>query len=315
MNLYIIGNGFDLFNNMQTNYDDFREYLRINYFSFLEEFEKLYLITNTEGEQIKEWKDLEEILSKWEIYDIENDVNNNICDIEDLEGGYSEGTLIPTSIQYYEDFFDNLNNYFYQWINLVNKNYKNYKNKKLFKKVKKYFQINSNEDLFFSFNYTKMLEKNYKIKSNNICYIHGIYDDESSIILGCNKEKHVKYSYTKFSNIDRNNYIEEQTNQITDGINNTISKKVLKDNKRQIELNNDFFNKIKVSRIKEIVIIGHSINEIDLAYFEEINKLQNNINWKIYYYNEKTDLPRMKKNLQTLNINQDRIHYKNLPKL
>lgn len=63
MNLYIIGNGFDLFHNMKTRFEDFRDFLSDKDFTLLSEFETFYSITNNEGYLIKEWNNLEEILS------------------------------------------------------------------------------------------------------------------------------------------------------------------------------------------------------------------------------------------------------------
>ena len=202
MNLYIIGNGFDLFHNMKTKFEDFRDFLSNKDLSFFEEFENLFWITNSKIDfgrfnsnhnskeiQIKEWRDLEEILGKWEIEDIEYSIETEIQDIEELDGGYCEGIELPTSGKYYNDFFDIFHNYFYQWINQNNNNFKNYD---LCKKINNKFIFNTEKDLFFSFNYTKILENFYKIKQRNICHIHGTCNDESSIILGCHKNEHVK---------------------------------------------------------------------------------------------------------------------------
>ena len=41
-----------------------------------------------------------------------------------------------------------------------------------------------------------------------------------------------------------------------------------------------------LSDIDEIVVIGHSINEIDLPYFVEIAKNSPNANWAVCYYHQ-----------------------------
>lgn len=204
---------------------------------------------------------------------------------------------------------------FYQWINQENNNYNN---KKFCKRVKKHFKFNSKEDLFFSFNYTTILEKYYKIEPNNICHIHGICEDDSSIIYGANKNKHTKYSYKKYSQdlskISQKQYLEIQANKLTEGINETISSKVLKDCHHQLDQNKEFFHSISKAQIEEIIIIGHSINEIDLDYYKEIHKFANAAVWKIYYHNIK-NIPLMINRLQKIGIDKDKIIKIELPNL
>jgi len=325
MNLYIIGNGFDLFHNMKTKFEDFRDFLSNKDLPFFEEFENLFWITNSKIDferfnsnhfsneiQIKEWKNLEEILGNWEIEDIEYSIATEIQDIEELDGGFCEGIKLPTSGKYYNDFFDTFHNYFYQWINQNNNNFKNYD---LCEKINNKFKFNIEKDLFFSFNYTKILENFYNIKQKNICHIHGICNDESSIILGCHKNEHVKYNYEDDGNyLNRNQFLEKYKKKLTATINETISSKVLKNYQQQLDENKDFFCKIKKSHIKEIIVIGHSVNEIDLNYYKEIHKLAKNADWKIYFFNEENILL-ITERLKNIGINKENIKYRELPKL
>lgn len=79
-----------------------------------------------------------------------------------------------------------------------------------------------------------------------------------------------------------------------------------------IENNNDYFKSL--SDIKEIHIIGHSLNEIDLPYFKEIvNNVPNNVEWYLFF-KDKDDYwknMKVKRNvLQSIGIDFRRISFK-----
>ena len=56
-----------------------------------------------------------------------------------------------------------------------------------------------------------------------------------------------------------------------------------KDTGKNIGDNIDFFNSL--SNISEIIVLGHSINEIDIPYYEKIyNVVDNSTLWRISYH-------------------------------
>lgn len=295
MNLYIIGNGFDLFHNMTTSYENFRNYLLKKDECFLNNFEELYTFNGLHGNDNEEWAYLEENLPKWDIDQIEANIENQIDNINELEGGYCDGIELPEGTKYYNALFNSFLDYFYKWINEENNKFND---ENFCKKFNEIIKFNKEKDLFFSFNYTKILENFYGIKTKNICHIHGICDDKDSIILGCNKDKHETY----LCPVGKNNKESNNYTEITDYINNLLSSKVLKDSKKELEKNKNFFKKIKKAKINKIIVIGHSVNEIDLPYYKEIKKLKDNQVWKIFYYNKESILS-IRNNLNKINVN------------
>lgn len=149
--------------------------------------------------------------------------------------------------------------------------------------------------IFLSFNYTDTLYKLYNIPKSKIIHIHNsIEDNGSDLIFGHNLE------IVNESELDENG--DSNRTMFTDSEN--ASKSLLYSFKKTIEdiikENRDFF--ISLSNMDTIYILGHSINDIDLPYFEYINKVvKQNANWVISYHND--DEPeRMKNALERIGI-------------
>jgi len=63
-----------------------------------------------------------------------------------------------------------------------------------------------------------------------------------------------------------------------------------KDTAEIIEWYAGFFNNL--SDISEIIVLGHSLNDIDIPYFDRVNKAVGYATWTVSYYNSK-EIPRM----------------------
>ena len=158
--LYIIGNGFDLNHGLPTAYLDFRDSYAKRRPALWRTLERLY--GNNLNKELW-WSDFETKLGEVDYSHLQNSRN-----------GEAIGSFIA------KDFFKyNLCFFFGDWIKGVNN--------KITTSLTIRKDINK-EALFFTFNYTTLLETLYDIKSTNILHIHksvnNLKADEHALIIG-----------------------------------------------------------------------------------------------------------------------------------
>lgn len=260
--LYIIGNGFDLYHNFETSYGHFCNYVKNNHedlFIFLENY--IYFELDKNGL----WSDFEGSLSTFDFdaFMIDHDFtdptldNFRPSDVFGLEDELSEIS---------EVMIEKIRYAFYDWLtNIEQTNYK-YRLLPLDKKA-----------TYISFNYTPTLENLYSIQDLHILHIHNsIMADYTNLIFGHGKYLEDEPSFDSEGNSTRHLYTDSQN------ASKMILAQYYKDTKSVMEKHDYFFNNL--SHITEIIILGHSINEIDIPYFKYLDKLLHNIPWSISYH-------------------------------
>ena len=284
MNLFIIGNGFDLAHGLKTTYEDFRHYLLEEYpDADSEEFVMpdvymmpdggeaiddetavsfiMRIISLTEGDN---WKDVEATLGildfsecfDWITYDRDSD-----GDIDPWKQVYRNEDIASNLVLP----MTKITKYFSDWINTIELSVKI--------PVKNDFVMlmNADEDLFLTFNYTETLEQAYGAK--NICHIHGMQGEE--LLFGHGND-------TDNSEENMKDYIgaENALDQ--------IQASLRKNTDSAIEKHQDFFDRID-SMVDKVYSFGFSFSEVDTIYIEQICKrLKNpNVVWFLNSYDDK----------------------------
>ncbi|WP_099335500.1 bacteriophage abortive infection AbiH family protein [Clostridium cadaveris] len=278
MKLFIIGNGFDLAHGLKTSYGDFRDYLEEEDWSYLESLEDMYgFCIDSKREWVKEylWRDFEMNLS-----DIDEtriiEVGENI-DLG-LEGGdiSCEDTLNEYWDEQYK-FIERLNEFVKNWIKQLD-----------ISTMRKTDRINEDTNgLFITFNYTLLLEEVYGVEDYDILHIHGsINNNDSAPVIGHgNKEKIIEMNEISK---DAGEKFEEKKCSIYGAVANYYER-TLKDVQDFIRWNRSFFSRL--NSVDEIFIIGHSLGDVDMPYFDEIkNNVSDNTIWNIYYYNDDDEI-------------------------
>lgn len=283
MNLFVIGNGFDLAHGLKTSYDDFRVYMQEKYpDADSEEFVMpdvytmpdggeaidddiavrflIRIISVTEGDK---WKDVETTLG--------------ILDFSDCFDGItydrdSDGDIDPWKQVYRnEDIALNIvlpttkiSEYFSGWIDTIEIS-DDITIKDDFVKL-----INADENLFLTFNYTETLEQIYGAK--NVCHIHGKQGEE--ILFGHGND-------TDYSEENMKDYIgaENALDQIQASLRKNTS--------RAIEQHKGFFDSID-SKVDKVYSFGFSFSEVDAIYIEQICSRLTNPN-TVWYLNDYDD--------------------------
>lgn len=278
-NLFIIGNGFDLAHKMKTSFNDFRDYLYLNYPEGMDN--GLYVpdpVTGPSGEDLlceayvagliayllnevapddknnksmPDWSEIEKFLGMMDLKECFDCVEPQ-CDKEGDRNYFWEREIAGSICGSMALAIPQITDFLSEWIRTV--------------EISKFpicrFQelIHPKEDLFLTFNYTQTLEKLYACEKANVCHIHGavsdnFYQDEKLILGHCGSK----------------NYLcdESVPYEMGDGL-QEIYEKLRKDTADQMRLHADFFNRIKNTKIEKIYSFGFSFAAVDLPYIQKV---------------------------------------------
>jgi len=281
--LYIIGNGFDMHHGIASSYKQFGEYLE------KEDNETYELIDRFIGLDDEFWNELEVRLAG-----LDSDYL-----LEDMSG------FLPS---YGADNWSDSGHHDFQYevdrvVSALSKTLLSH-----FSDWIRQLEIPSATNLgasklpldvtskFLSFNYTNTLQKAYGVPDSHILHIHGIAIDPNSILTlghGYTLPNSDPYRY-ETNPEDADIRVVEAISIIDDYFENTFK------NTAQIISNNLHFF-LNLSNVSEVIVCGHSLEDVDAPYFEELIKSfgKNRVNWTISYYG---DLESMRRKAIGLNI-------------
>ena len=271
--LYIIGNGFDRHHGLKTSYDDFRE----NEAKKSPDLWKFLKIIY--GNRINEslwWRDFEEMLGKIDYANVMNSYNGLALG-QNMVQNLLIGILPPL---------------FEKWIKTIDAQINT--TKPIMAK-----DIDENA-LFFTFNYTLLLEKVYNVPKDNVWHIHHSVREKNgdNIIVGHDSDARMLFiDYIKYREVHKLNY-----NDIADYIIQNAAKGA-KGVKNRILRHEDDFNRL-YANIKHFVAMGFSFNDIDMPYIEKIIAVNKNIadsDWTLYWHSDGED-EMMKGKLKQLGV-------------
>ncbi|MCV9901350.1 bacteriophage abortive infection AbiH family protein [Exiguobacterium sp. N5] len=284
MNLFIVGNGFDLAHGRHTEYSDFHEYLKITYpealhiepsFNFssttLPDGSELYeqsevvafimdVISRAEADG-ENWCDIENSLGMLDYANYYDDMSN-LFDEDDKK--YNPFHMAYNYEDVSNDFYkvtSKIKDLFSEWINTIQ--ISDVIAKKSFEEI-----IDISNDYCISFNYTRILEKIYRMK--NVFHLHGLQNSE--IIIGHGILR------TEFENIYTG----------TEDILWEIHHSLKKDTDKIIENWGSLFNSL--NSVDKIYSHGFSFSDVDLPYIEKICEVidTENITWFLNDYEDDT---------------------------
>lgn len=300
MNLYIVGNGFDLAHDLKTSYTDFKSYMT-------EHRDEVY-----EAENLRISK--EEILKKFEEYckpnylwsDFEQKTELIISEISDkklsiLGEEWNCKLGIPDERYKFIDKFtkelNKLNNLYvselthkeiqnialsffnfqvvkkYLWIPYLYISFQEWIQTIEYSDVNKIYNIKGNSAVL-SFNYTETMTEVYGKNDKDILYIHGSVKRLDDIVLGFHSSE-IDIKLPGLETTFTDGYREEQRVSMENGFTKLISNtfhdnnigrfykpvNILKDTIAPFIRNHD---------INKVIVLGHSYNTIDWIYFKEI---------------------------------------------
>ncbi|MCP1134480.1 bacteriophage abortive infection AbiH family protein [Paenibacillus polysaccharolyticus] len=295
MELFVIGNGFDIAHKLETQYFHFREFIKESSWGFLARFEEMYGFYPTSDEElVKEylWREFEKKLSD---IDEEIMIENGVSIELDLESG--DIGILDTLNGYWEDeynFIKKLQSYLYDWIKAVDIDVER----------KTDLISQDRDDIYLNFNYTLVLEKVYEIESNRIIHIHGSVDeDDIEPVIGHGNQDKINKMKERIEEAS-NNFWEKEESIYRAVLN--YYKRTLKDVESFLFLHQTFFGKL--INVQQVHIVGTSLGEVDMPYFHKIKEhVGENTIWNIYYYNVE-EIEHLVKQVRSLGVNEENIN-------
>ena len=264
--LYIIGNGFDLHHNLKTSYANFCMYVRENdkeLFDFLEG----YLDIDLDKDGL--WKDFEMSLSTFNYrafysdYDYTEPASDKFK-LSDMFG--VEDELMEKS----EMMIQKMRQALYDWLNEIEYHDSGYKT----------LLLDSNAK-YLTFNYTDTLNRLYFIPNESILHIHhSVATHGSDLIFGHGS---IIKEEPLFDNNGNGNY-PSSSYANAESASKMLLTYFYKDTQTIIRENAKFFDNLR--DIDEIIVLGHSLNDIDLPYFKYLHKIAHKAKWTISYYDD-----------------------------
>lgn len=280
MKLYVIGNGFDIGHGIRCKYSHFQEYLNNNRGDILEVMSKFYCIEK----ESELWSDFEASLERDIDYDSLSEIfgenSPNFASDDFRDGDWYDAQIYIE--QECAELLKRIRSGFEEWISSLE-----------ISQTKKKYNL-SRSALYITFNYTDVLEKIYNIPLLNILHIHNKVGEE--LIFGHGKslddfnvkkalygDENAYLSYDEDGNVESNAVGHEQ---FAENAVCTFYDNMRKPTNKILNNHINFFNGL--SNVDEVVVLGHSYNEIDLPYFIKISESTNdNTKWTLLYFTDK----------------------------
>lgn len=271
--LYIIGNGFDLHHGLPTSLTGFRNYSEHSKFHRLYENGVFMMPANQTLDE--HWQQLETNLSNFDV-----------------------DVLLEYAKEYYDDD-PHKDQFIYEVKSALNALTMGLK-----KDLNSYLSLAESSTVedgkvlpidtsarFLCFNYTNTLERIYNISSDRICYIHGkLNSTDAPIVIGHGMKAS---EYKAPPTIDISTLSEAEFEAFSDSYSpdyeyavseaHKYFKRSYKDTATCIQGSSLFLQSLV--DIDKVVILGHSITDIDKPYLDYVNKIvRPNCQWEASFY-------------------------------
>ena len=252
--LYIIGNGFDLHHKILSEYKHFKCYLKTED-NRLANLVDDYIPVDLDEETA--WSNLESALAKIDIYHV---VDSNSIFLQSYSAEYwreSDNHDFQYNIsEIVNSLSTTLKNQFTNWVRQI----------EIPDATSALNQLSTLDidALYLTFNYTSTLTSVYSVPATNILHIHGEATSDTDIVLG-----HA-WNPIERQSLNDHSDIEDQDTRVTEAydILDQYFSKTFKPSMKIIKKNDIFFSRLR--NIKEICVLGHSLDEVDRNYFKAV---------------------------------------------
>lgn len=284
--LYVIGNGFDLYHDLPTSYNDFHQFVIENHQDLENTFEEYFMLTSYDN---RLWKDFENDLSTFDWKAFFDKTNNIDVLYDNFRPSFIYG-LEDDLAQESELLIDKIRAAFEDWLTDLSIEYTKRK------------LLLDEDSIFLNFNYTLTLEEVYQIPSINVLHIHGdVESSQGSFIFGHNKNLKAQPEFDSNGERTRTPFSDSET--IAQQPFYALQKPV----DDVLSANESFFKSL--TETNEIIILGHSLNSMDIPYFKRIKKyVGEDSKWKVSFYSD-GEIPTHLKSLQKIGIDESRIEF------
>ena len=323
-NLYIIGNGFDLYHGLATSYVNFAYFLRENYEDIYEMYTHYFALPDVDlddpqNPKIWMWNEFERRLSSFMADEIIED-NWDLADGPSAPD-FKYAGLMTFSIEMEKKvdlLIKDMPEAFREFV---------ISRKLPALPVSKELEFKA-KSLYLNFNYTDTLERYYNLNHRRILYIHGEASRvDSEIILGHGVAPERLYKreepLTAPEGMDYEEYeawCEIQSNKRDPSTDDAIATlqtyyhKSHKPTKTILKEYREFFWQLR--DVKAVYVLGHSMAEVDLPYFGKVAKSvkMSQVDWFVSYYADE-EQKRHWETLAKLGVPEEKIHLFRLPEM
>ena len=289
--LYVIGNGFDLAHGVPSSYSKFKDWLGRR--SELRETLETYIRNDAL------WWNFEEALADLDL----NSPSMAIPEMLDAFNAYDPDAqmadyyaAIDMAMSPVDTITNELPKRFRKWIESLDVDIANKPLKNIVKPGAKYL----------NFNYTEFAETLYGAKG--MCYIHGCRKNrKAKLILGHSYKKLVSDPNVKMPKF-KDRFKRTMANLASDDAMvhaGWYDQETTKNSRQIIKNHESFFNGL--SDVETVVVIGHSLSEVDMEYFERIRgEIQENSTW-IFSCHDVNGLKAIDLFTKVMEIHSDRV--------
>lgn len=289
--LYITGNGFDIYHGIRSRYSDFKNYLSDSDHTLHDLVEEFIPVKEN-------WSDLEQALA-----DIDVD---HVVD-------YASQFFVPYGAEGWSDRDHHAYQYGVEkiveglskelktrftdwivWLHIPSRAEVETKILELDKAAK-----------YLTFNYTSTLSTIYEVPRANVLFIHGeARSQNQDIVLG-----HA-WSPSDIPSLNDVPNPESLDTRVMEGneIINEYFGRTFKNTPNIIAANKSFFSNL--NEISNIYVLGHSLSEVDIAYFKTIiqNIDADKVHWRISHYGD-DELTKHRNTMSALSIDNSKLSF------
>lgn len=286
MKLVIIGNGFDLYHNLPTKTSDFVK------FAEAKDIDENYLVSGVD------WNAYEEGLS---CFDVDAMCEQFVCGPDYYSDRESDRDGVVFAMeQKTRDMQASLNDALNEMIGEA-------------EKIIESGAVQITNDTAFcdvhilTFNYTSTIERLYALKDDSsILHIHGSYDDKDELVFGYSEpdESVLDMFENCFVSIPgRKNPFEQSGNEEPEVDYPDPYVQQQYDKLYEYYMSNQKLHRLDdlskwlgtdISNIDEIIVLGHSMGEVDLPYFELLEQKIKPRRWIISQFDESPNIEDLK---------------------
>jgi hypothetical protein len=307
--LCIIGNGFDLYHwngkTPNTSYEYFRLFLQNNKPEIYDLFAKFFPLDGN-------WSNFEIALSEIDMEHFSEFVMEEIVNYLDDSNPHRSGEASWEAEKYVELLTKEMSEALHTFIHGKAYKLSGIQYPKNLNGIQ--IQLPKNA-LYLSFNYTNTLERYYGIPESRICYLHGKSGRDEELIIGHGVDPE-ELGISENSSAMPDNLSTEQQESWSDQMNDQYSfsaelakeevnqywRGSFKDTESIIKEHTPFFEACE--GVERIIIMGHSMSEVDIPYFEEIKqRVSDNAFWEVSFY-DGDEQTRLKSTLLNLGVSK-----------
>jgi len=164
---------------------------------------------------------------------------------------------------------------------------------------------------YFTFNYTATLERVYGIDADDILHIHGFVENKNEeLVIGHGDKSIISEMCTKMTEAENDflPYHYASYKQVHDYCSATF-----KQTASMIDRNSKYFNNLAC--IDNVIVIGHSLGQVDMPYFEKIrDSISPNAIWNVYYH-DPNDESRFRSTIEGIGVLKENINVDSVTEL